>query len=608
MATMESPERIEKAAQLDVLGRDLTYFAYTRALSPVYRRQDLIEKVRAILLIKQNPILVGKPGTGKNAIVEGLVCEFVEQDYREYKKRYEYSVENGTYSRGVPAIYEVNPPAFEVDCYYTGNFETKINKVVENCKADNAILFIDNTHLAINAGATTRDQYGTLANQLLSYIEKGALSVIGATTPEGYEFMLNENPAFTNKFVKIEVPETTIEETRTILLRLKSHFESLYALKIEPVFITRLIDTADYLFPWRSFPGKAFEVLKEIIAIEKTKNNSHLTPGEVDKFIVEKMGLKDFLVLPERKIKKETIKQFFTQRLFEQDSAVELVCDIIMTFKAGLNSPNRPIAVLLFLGPSGVGKTELAKLIAEYLFGSQKKLLRFDMSEYISQEGQEKLIGSRSRNEPGILISRALANPFAVYLFDEIEKSNLFIFDILLQIFGEGRITDPKGRTVYLNNSIIIMTSNIGADLYTKIPPGFTTDITDNIRNIEKEIDRKLKEHFRPEFINRISKIVYFKPLSKDGIRKIAHKELNKLTQLRGLKAGSYKIEIAEDVMELLIKVGYTPEYGARPMQRAIEEFIVHPIAEKFASEDIPPTATLNVKMGDGGRPIVEVE
>jgi ATP-dependent Clp protease ATP-binding subunit ClpA len=260
---------------------------------------------------------------------------------------------------------------------------------------------------------------------------------------------------------------------------------------------------------------------------------------------------------------------------------------------------------MLFLGPSGVGKTELAKTLAEYLFGSRNRLIRFDMSEYKGTIGYEKLIGSRFRAEPGLLIAAATANPFAVYLFDEIEKADSEIFDLFLQVFGEGRITDPKGQTAILTNSIIIMTSNIGSGLYKQIPIGFSTNPTEEIKNIEKEIDNELKKCFRPEFINRI-KVLYFKPLSKEGVKKIARREISLLSNRFGLKDKGYRLEVSEEVIELLADVGYSSEYGARQMQRAVEKFIVNPLAEKLTSEEVSSGSILRIVLSREGKIIIQ--
>jgi ATP-dependent Clp protease ATP-binding subunit ClpC len=593
--------RIENAAKLSVLGKDLTGLAFEGKLAPIYKRKNLVDKVKTALEIRQNPLLVGKSGTGKNAIVESLVIEMVRESGEADINL--YANEKPPYP--VRKVIECQPMSFQVDCFYCHELENKIKKVVENCQAENATLFIDNLHLAINAGALSDNPDRTIANLLKPYLEKKELIVIGATTPEGYNLMHSNNPSFVNLFQKIEVPETSLEETKNILSTLKSNFESVYSVTIDDDFLSGVVEIAHRLFPHRAFPGKALEIVREVIAQEKTRNNSNLSLPILYSYIATKTGLAEFIVLPEKKLTKEEIINFFQSRIFEQEEVIKEIAATILKFKAGLNPVDRPIDVMLFLGPSGVGKTELAKTLAEYLFGSRNRLIRFDMSEYKGAIGYEKLIGSRFRAEPGLLIAAATANPFAVYLFDEIEKADSEIFDLFLQVFGEGRITDPKGQTAILTNSIIIMTSNIGSGLYKQIPIGFSTNPTEEIKNIEKEIDNELKKCFRPEFINRI-KVLYFKPLSKEGVKKIARREISLLSNRFGLKDKGYRLEVSEEVIELLADVGYSSEYGARQMQRAVEKFIVNPLAEKLTSEEVSSGSILRIILSREGKIIIQ--
>ncbi|MCM8798965.1 MAG: AAA family ATPase [Candidatus Omnitrophica bacterium] len=595
-------ERITRAADLKTLGRDLVSLALNKKWEPIYKRMDLIKRVENTLRIGENPLLVGKPGVGKNAIVEGLVSEMAS------RMKNELDVTKGECLSGVRAIYECQPMAFQVDCFYCHEFESKLQKIVENCRSEGAILFIDNIHLAIEAGGTLDAPGRTLANLLKPYLEKKELTVIGATTLEGYDFMLSRNPTFVNLFTKIDIPETSLEETKEILYNLKPFLENLYKINIGDDFINQIVEITNRFFPQRAFPGKALEVLREVIAQAKAKEQTSLTASEVYSYISTRTGLAEFIALPEKKINRDEVIKFFQERIFDQDLVIEAIGDTILKFKAGLNDPERPVDVILLMGPTGVGKTELAKVLAEYIFGSQKKLIRFDMSEYKGYIGYEKLIGSRLRSEPGLIISAALANPFAVYLFDEIEKAEGEIFDVFLQVFGEGRITDPKGQTVDLTNSIIIMTSNIGSELYKKMPFGFTPDITKQVEDIQKKIDELLRENFRPEFINRINKILYFKPLSKLGVKKIAQKELNRLETRYGLKEKCWNLIVEDEVIELLIENGYNPEYGARPMQRAVERFVVTPLAAKLASENVPPNVQLIVKLNEKKEVEIEVK
>jgi len=332
---------------------------------------------------------------------------------------------------------------------------------------------------------------------------------------------------------------------------------------------------------------------------KREANRPKITPADVYELFRKRTGLPDFIIFRDKKIKAEEIKEYFSRRIFGQEEAVNDIVGTIISLKAELNDPGKPVAVFLFVGPTGVGKTALARLLAEYLFGTDKKLLRYDMPEFAGYAGFTRLIVGMG-NKPGRLVGDVLANPFSVILLDEIEKASEQVFNLLLPVMGEGRLTDEMGRTTSFQNTIIIMTSNVGAELYSSVPFGFLRpDMSDEVKTTEKQVIEKVKEYFRPEFINRLTRIVQFKPLSREGVRLIAQQEVEKVVHRRGIASRNLKVKVADNVFEFLISIGYSQEYGARPMQRAVERYFGYPLAVAISTGDITEGDTVEINIDD---------
>ena len=573
--------------------RDLIDQAVKRTIGPVYERTQTIDYLASLLSTQEcNPLLVGEPGVGKNAVVEGLACGIAARQVPGFDRK----------------LLECTPNSFVNGCLYCGDFETKVQVVVRGVRAQEAVLFLDSTNDAVRAGGTSFDDPRTLATVLSPYLARNEITVIGATTPAGYKAMHRTNSAFAGRFVAVHLDAVSPQQTRSILSGAKARSEERYALTIEEAALDAIVDLAERFYRERAFPGKAFEILREVIAINIGRHphpaERLITPDDVYSSVRRKTGLPEFIIYRETKKDRENIKDHFTQRLLGQEEAIDAVVDTVLSLKAEINDPGKPVSVFLFIGPTGVGKTCLARTLAAYLFGSEDRLLRYDMPEYATHDSLEKLIGHSGRGgERGRLIEDVMGCPFSVILFDEIEKAHRNIFDLLLPVMGEGRLTDASGRTVSFCNSIIILTSNLGAELYGRLPIGFTTGVPEEeLDGIEGDTVRKVKDWFSPEFINRLTGIVAFKPLSREVIRTIAQRELEGLARRQGIASRELTISASDAALDRLVAEGYDREYGARPMQRAVQRCVGYPLAAAISAGGVDPGDRICIDLDKEGR------
>ena len=561
---------------LQDLGRNLTALASADKLSPNYERHEIVSQVAGLISTNENSVLlVGESGVGKNGIVEALA------------RRISAGSES-TKTIGYDAIIEASAAAFQLSCFYVHNFETKVDAVIGQLNNKKAILFLDDIQSSITAGTASGAEDRTLANLLLPYLTRNAITIVGATTPEGYRFMKQRNSAFASRFIVVDVPAMTPTETLELLEILKDGFFSRYYVVFPGDTFQVTVDMAARFYPEKSFPGKAFDLLKEAIALRpnavKPPGLSKVTPEGVWEVIRRRTGLPSSMIQRSEVLKRKEITAFFAQRLYGQKDGVREIVNTILSIKAELNAPQKPAGVFLFAGPTGVGKTFLARLSAEYLFGTESRLFRYDMAEYATYDSIERLIGGRQTGRRGILIEDVSAYPFSVLLFDEIEKAHPNIFNLLLSVLGEGRLTDFAGRTVYFYNTIIIMTSNIGSDIFSKMPIGIQSE--EAVVN-EAALAKRVKDYFSPEFINRITKIILFNTLGRDEIRQIAENEIRKLMERRGIIERKLRIGISDRLIDFITEKGFSSQYGARPMQRAVQTYIGVPLAEAIASGEI---------------------
>ncbi|KAA5807002.1 ATP-dependent Clp protease ATP-binding subunit [Thermoanaerobacterium thermosaccharolyticum] len=639
---------------LNQFGRDLTDLAREGKLDPVIGREKEIERVIQILSrrTKNNPCLIGEPGVGKTAIAEGLA----------------EAIESGT----IPEILKgkrvvtLDMASMVAGTKYRGEFEDRLKNVLnEVIKAGNVILFIDELHTIIGAGAAE----GAIdaSNILKPALARGEIQVIGATTIDEYRKYIEKDPALERRFQPIMVEEPSVEETIEILKGLRDKYEAHHRVKITDEAIEAAAKLSHRYITDRYLPDKAIDLIDE--AASRVRLKTVTAPPEI-KELEEKLNMlnkdkeeairtqeyekaakirdeeqkikeqlenlkskwqqnslvKDKSVgaeeisqivslwtgIPTQKLAQEEserllhLEEILHKRVIGQNEAVDAVARAIRRARVGLKDPRRPIGSFIFLGPTGVGKTELSKALAEAMFGDESAIVRIDMSEYMEKFSVSRLIGSPpgyvGYEEGGELTEKIRRKPYSVILFDEIEKAHPDVFNILLQILDDGRLTDSKGRTVDFKNTLIIMTSNVGAQLIKKQTTlGFMPEGEENKASYEKmkeNILDELKKSFRPEFLNRIDDIIVFRQLTQDDIRKITDLMIADLN--KRLKDNNISLEFTDDAKEELLKEGYDVTYGARPLRRAIQKVVESELSELMLKGEVKSGDKILVKLKDG--------
>lgn len=640
---------------LNQYGTDLTKKATEGKLDPVIGRKDEIQRVIQILSrrTKNNPCLIGEPGVGKTAVAEGLAERIIAEDVPEMLKN--------------KRVVSLDIASMVAGAKYRGDFEERIKKCLEeDKKAGDVILFIDEVHTIVGAGSA--EGAVDAANILKPLLARGEVQVIGATTLNEYRKYIEKDSALERRFSPVTVGEPTNEETIEILKGIRDRYEAHHNVKITDEAIKAAVELSTRYINDRFLPDKAIDLVdeaasrvkmrtytqpdtlkkleEEISAMNKEKDDAikvqdfEKAASLRDKINVEKEKLqkekekweskntKSITTLTEEDIaevvaswtgvpvkkltqteneKLRNLEQTLHQRVIGQNEAVDAVAKAIRRGRVGLKDPNRPIGSFLFLGPTGVGKTELSKALAESLFGNEDAMIRIDMSEYMEGHSVSKLIGSPPGyvgfDEGGQLTEKIRRKPYSVILFDEIEKAHPDVMNMLLQILDDGRLTDAQGRTVNFKNTVIIMTSNIGARLITdKTTLGFSAgdkkeESQKEYETIKKDVMGELKKQFRPEFINRIDEIIVFHKLNEEDIKQIIDIMLNQVTKRMAEK--SYKFEIDNSVKELIAKKGVDTDYGARPLKRAIQNILEDKIAEEILNGNIKPNKKAVIKAED---------
>ncbi len=631
---------------LNQFGSDLTKRAREGKLDPVIGRKTEIDRVTQILSrrTKNNPCLIGEPGVGKTAVVEGLAEKIVADDVPEMIKN--------------KRVVTLDISGMVAGAKYRGDFEDRIKKCLNEVKkAGDVILFIDEIHTIVGAGAA--EGAVDAANILKPLLARGEVQVIGATTLNEYRKYIEKDSALERRFSPVTVGEPTEEETIKILEGLRDKYEAHHNVKISEEAIKAAVDLSIRYINDRYLPDKAIDLMDEaasrvkmktytmpdgiktieekIASLDKekeeairvqdfekaatlrdkeneqkeklekekkkwqnknSKNIMNLTEEDIAEVIASWTGIPVNKITQDENEKLKHLEETLHKRVIGQNEAVEAVSKAIRRGRVGLKDPNRPIGSFLFLGPTGVGKTELSKALAEALFGNESAMIRVDMSEYMEPHSVAKLIGSPpgyvGYDEGGQLTEKIRRKPYSVILFDEIEKAHPDVMNMLLQILDDGRLTDAQGRTVNFKNTVIIMTSNIGARMITdKNILGFSNENSDKegkekeYENIKKDVMGELKKEFRPEFINRIDDIIVFHKLTEEDIGKIIDIMLKQVQ--KRLKEQEYEVEIDKSVKDLIAKKGIDTNYGARPLKRAIQSNLEDKIAEAILDGKILP-------------------
>ena len=627
---------------LNQYGTDLTKEASMGKLDPVIGRKNEIERVVQILSrrTKNNPCLIGEPGVGKTAVVEGLAEKIVQGDVPELLKN--------------KRVVTVDLSSMVAGAKYRGDFEERIKKALNEVKkAGDVILFIDEIHTIVGAGSAE----GAIdaANILKPLLARGEIQLIGATTLNEYRKYIEKDSALERRFSPVTVNEPTHEETVQILKGIRDKYEAHHNIKITDEAINSAVELSSRYINDRFLPDKAIDLideasskirltsleepdsikelenkiqnmnqekedavkiqkfekaaklrdevnsLKEELEKEKNKWNSKktktipkLTEEDIAKVIASWTGIPAAKITQDENKKLKNLDKELHKRVIGQNEAVDAVAKAIRRSRVGLKNPNRPIGSFLFLGPTGVGKTELSKALAESLFGTEDAMIRIDMSEFMEPHSVAKLIGAPPGyvgfDDGGQLTEKIRRKPYSVILFDEIEKAHPDVMNMLLQILEDGRLTDSQGRTVNFKNTVIIMTSNIGARLITdKKSLGFANsseeDETKEYEDIKKNVMAELKKELRPEFINRIDDIIVFHKLNDDEIKSIIDLLLKNVEQ-RLVEQG-LNIKIDKSVKELIAKKGVDKEFGARPLRRAIQNIVEDKLAEEILDGNI---------------------
>ncbi len=660
--TPGGPSGRTKTPTLDEFGSNLTQMAIDNKLDPVVGRAKEIERVIQILgrRTKNNPVLIGEPGVGKTAIAEGLASRIASKDIPDIlEDKRVVTLDIGLLVAGTK---------------YRGEFEERLKKIMDEIRsAGNVILVIDEVHTLIGAGAA--EGAIDAANILKPALARGELQCIGATTLDEYRKHIERDAALERRFQPVMVGEPSVDETIEILYGLRDRYEAHHKLKISDEALVAAAKLSDRYISDRYLPDKAIDLMDEAGSRVRLIN-SQLPPAakELDKELRQILKEKDDAVRSqdfdragelrdrEMEIKAEirTIAQTKSngasgdgvepvvteediahivaswtgvpvnkltesesekllhmedtlhQRLIGQDDAVKAVSRAIRRARVGLKNPNRPIASFVFSGPTGVGKTELAKSLASYFFGSEEAMIRLDMSEYMERHTVSKLIGSPpgyvGYNEGGQLTEAVRRRPYTVVLFDEIEKAHPDVFNMLLQILEDGRLTDAKGRTVDFKNTLLILTSNIGSKVIEKGGSGIGFDFAEDANEsqynrIRSLVNEELKNYFRPEFLNRLDEIIVFRQLNKAEVTEIADIMLKEV--FGRLTEKGIVLEVTDRFKDRLITEGYSPSYGARPLRRAIMRLLEDSLAEEILSGRIKDGDTALVDVDENG--IVQV-
>ena len=580
---------------LDQYSRDLTLLAASGSFDPVIGRDEEIRRSVQILSrrSKNNPVLIGEPGVGKTAVAEGIAAYIAGSDAPD--------------SMAGKRLVALDLPALLAGTKYRGDFEERVKAVLKDVKkAGDVILFIDEMHTMIGAGSAE----GAIdaANILKPALGRGEVQIIGATTPEEYRRHIEKDAALERRFQPVKIAEPSRGDSLKMLGAVRQSLEKHHGVKISDAALTAAVDLSARYINDRFLPDKAIDLADEAAAHIRVSGGGLVTAEDIAAVVSLWTGIPVANLSADETKRLRNMESILHRRVIGQNEAVTAVSRAIRRGRVGLSDPNRPIGSFLFLGPTGVGKTELCRALAEAVFGESEAMIRLDMSEYMEKHAVSKLIGSPpgyvGYEDGGQLTERVRRKPWSVVLFDEIEKAHEDVWGILLQIMDDGRLTDSAGRVVSFRNTIIVMTSNVGAKSISDGRPrmGFTPDGGDEAQLMRARINEELRRTFKPEFLNRIDETIVFRRLSRAEIRSIAERML--LTVAERFKALGMTLSVPDQVVDFLAERGYDEKYGARPLRRAIRSMIEDKAAELMLTDSLGRGDTVQARI-DGNKLIL---
>jgi len=647
------PQARTKTPALDAFGRDLTQLAKEDKLDPVIDRKNEIERVIQILSrrTKNNPVLLGEAGVGKTAIVEGLAQAIIAGNVPEVLRN--------------KRIVVLDLALMVAGTKYRGQFEERIKAVMEEIKrSKDVVVFIDELHTLVGAGAAE----GAIdaSNILKPALSRGEIQCIGATTLDEYRKYIEKDAALERRFQTIMVDPPSVEQTIEILKGLRDRYEAHHRVKFTDEALEAAAKLSDRYISGRFLPDKAIDLIDETGSrsrlnvlvvpseikelenkVEKLRKEKEefiksqnfekaaalrdqerqvrrelekisrewnaardkmipeITAEDVAKIVAQWTGIPIFRLEEKESEKLLKIEQELHKRVIGQEEAIKTIAHAVRRSRAGIKDPRRPIGSFIFLGPTGVGKTLLARALAEFMFGDEDALLQLDMSEYMEKFNVSRLVGAPpgyvGYEEGGQLTEKVRRRPYAVILLDEIEKAHPDVFNLLLQVFEDGRLTDSFGRKVDFRNTIVIMTSNVGADIIKKQTSlGFKEQKEElDYEDMKEKLLEEVKRTFKPEFLNRIDDIIVFRSLTKDDLHRIINLELSYVAER--LKEQGVILKVEEDAKEFLIEKGFDPVFGARPLKRTIQRYLEDPLAEEIISQKVKGARIFRVSRGRDG-------
>ena len=638
-----------KTPTLEQYGVDLTDLARRGEIDPVIGRADEIEQAVEVLSrrTKNNPVLIGEAGVGKTAIVEGLAQRIVDNDVPltlEGKR-----------------VIRLDLAGLVAGTRYRGDFEERLRKVIDEIQesGDGLIVFLDEIHTLVGAGGGGDGGGMDASNMLKPALARGQMRVVGATTLDEYRKSIEKDPALARRFQPVLVGEPSVEDTVAILRGLRDNYEAHHQVRITDEALDAAAELSDRYLTDRFLPDKAIDLIDQAgarvrlrvktpgadvreqehrleqltrdrdqaVAAENYEKASQLrdqitslrteldstaaadsvpqvTGADIADVVSRSTGITVSQLTEEERDRLLRLEAHLHDHVVGQDDAVAAVAEAVRRSRAGLGDPDRPVGSFLFLGPTGVGKTELARSLAEALFGDADRMVRLDMSEFQERHTVSRLVGAPpgyvGYDEAGQLTEAVRRRPYSVVLLDEIEKAHPDVFNILLQVLDDGRLTDSQGRTVSFKNTVLIMTSNIGSDLIngTRRTVGFAGAGLSPDTDLQDKLDRRLREQLRPEFINRIDEIIVFRQLETDQLRKITEMMLGETR--RRLQAQDVSIELSTAAVDWLADKGFQPEYGARPLRRTIQRELDNRLSKLLLSAELRPGQRVGVDVADG--------